>query len=208
MYRGFKQFAYQLLVPLIRLFKYISWHYYLNVTDEIRIIIGAGPTKYKGWFATDIETLDITKRSDFQKYFSKRKISKVLAEHVLEHLTDKELKMMIENLFNYSGEDINIRIAVPDGYHPSVEYINSVKPGGKGEGAFDHKNLFTVVSLSVLFEKYGFTPHPIEYWDEKGVFHEGYLNDDKGYIKRSFINDARNILGKHNYTSLIIDFTK
>jgi predicted SAM-dependent methyltransferase len=207
-YKEFKQLIYKLLVPFIRFYKYLSWRLYLLTCKEVKIIVGAGPTKYKGWFSTDIVTLDVTKESDFEKYFNKKKIKNVLAEHVLEHLTDPELEKMIKNFYKYSDDEINIRIAVPDGFHDNKRYLDSVKPGGTGEGADDHKNLFNVNSLSVLFEKYGFIANPVEYWDEHREFHEGYIDDMNGYVKRSLVNDKRNINKLPIYTSLIIDFKK
>lgn len=208
MYKKFKQYVYSLLIPFIRIIKFLKWKLYLISAKDINIIIGAGPTSYKGWFPTDKVTLDVTKESDFKKYFYKKKISKILAEHVLEHLSNEELEHMISNFYKYSSDNVNIRIAVPDGFHPNKEYIDTVKPGGKGEGAFDHKHLFNVNSLSELFRRYGFKAYPIEFWDEKGVFHKGYKNDENGFIIRSFINDKRNSNGNPNYTSLIIDFKK
>lgn len=208
MYKQFKQFVYKLLIPFIRIYKYLNWQFYLLTADEIYLVIGAGPTKYKGWFSTDIVTLDVTKESDFRKYFSKKKIRKVLAEHILEHLTNSELELIAENLFKCSEENVNIRIAVPDGFHSDKEYINIVKPGGTGEGAEDHKNLFTVISLPEIFERSGFKSYPVEYWDKDRKFHQGYINDENGFVIRSFINDKRNHNGKPVYTSLIIDFKK
>ena len=60
----------------------------------------------------------------------------------MEHLTDSELELMVQNFYRYSNQNVNIRIAVPDGFHKDKNYINTVKPGGTGEGADDHKNLF------------------------------------------------------------------
>ena len=208
MYKNFKQFIYRLLIPFIRIYKYLSWRFYLFICKEVKIVVGAGPTTYKGWFSTDIVTLDVTKESDFKKYFKKKKIKNILAEHVLEHLTEEELDRMIKNFYKYSSENINIRIAVPDGYSKDENYINRVKPGGTGEGADDHKHLFTYQTLSDLFSKENFRPILMEYWDEDGKFHTDYKNDDNGYIKRSFINDTRNSRGIPNYTSIIIDFQK
>lgn len=208
MYSRLKRKIYDLSIPLIRFFKKVQWKIYLWLNDNIKLVVGAGKVKLKGWFNTDIATLNITKETHFRKYFSKKKIDNVLAEHVLEHLTEEELKEMIINFYKYSSDSVNIRIAVPDGYHPDDNYIDMVKPGGSGEGAFDHKHLFNYKSLSALFEKNGFISFPIEYWDEYGEFHNGYGNDSFGYISRSFTNDERNFDGIPRYTSLIIDFKK
>jgi predicted SAM-dependent methyltransferase len=208
MMKKIKKIIYQLILPILKISKYISWLLYLKTEDEIKIVVGAGPTNYKSWFSTDIDTLDITNEKDFKKYFTKKRINKILAEHVLEHLTDNELELIAHNFYKYSENDINVRIAVPDGFHTDTKYIDRVKPGGTGYGADDHKNLFNYESLSQIFEKVGFKTKLIEYWDEFGIFTTKYKNDENGYIKRSFINDDRNKNGKPNYTSLIVDFSK
>ena len=208
MIKKIKRKIYLFLVPFIKVFKYLSWQFYLKSTKEIKINVGAGGTKYENWFSTDIDTLDVTNEKDFKKYFSKKKIKNILAEHVLEHLTDKDLNLMVLNFLKYSDDNINIRIAVPDGFHSNIDYINRVKPGGTGEGAYDHKHLFNYKILSKLFEKQGFKAELVEYWDEEGNFHSKYKNDEKGFIIRSFINDKRNKDGNPQYTSLIIDFSK
>jgi predicted SAM-dependent methyltransferase len=208
MIKKIKRKVYLCLVPFIKVFKYLSWQFYLKSTKEIKINVGAGGTKYENWFSTDIDTLDVTNEKDFKKYFSKKKIKNILAEHVLEHLSDDNLNLMVLNFLKYSDDNINIRIAVPDGFHSNIDYVNRVKPGGTGEGAYDHKHLFNYKTLSQLFERQGFKAELVEYWDEEGNFHSKYKNDEKGYIIRSFINDKRNKDGKPNYTSLIIDFSK
>ncbi len=208
MYKKFKQFVYRRLIPFIRFWKKLNWSIYLKTHNEIKIVVGAGPTKYKGWFSTDIVTLDVTNENHFKKYFKKKRIHRVLAEHVLEHLTKNQLELMINNLQKYSSKDVVIRIAVPDGFHNDKSYIERVKPGGTGEGAEDHKHLFNYKSLTEIFKAQNFKALFVEYWDEAGNFHRGYSNDENGFVKRSFINDSRNFDGNPNYTSLIIDFSK
>lgn len=189
-------------------FFYVKWFFYSLNNKEIKLLVGAGLTSFKSWFSTDIHFLDITKESNFENLFTKRKIDKILAEHVLEHLTSEQLKLMSENFYKYSSNKINIRIAVPDGFHKDRNYVEQVKPGGTGNGAEDHKHLFNYKSLSEVFEKAGFKANPIEYWNEEKEFYTVYKNDNNGIIRRSFINDKRNSDGSPNYTSLIIDFTK
>ncbi len=207
MWKSFKQFIYKLVfVPLIRVVNLARWKIYLNNKEQIKLVIGAGPTIFAGWFSTDKDVLDITKREDFLKYFPQKKIHRILAEHVLEHLTDSELRAAAKNLAEFSTQDINIRIAVPDGYHASPDYIELVKPGGSGASADDHKQLFNYKTLPRYFEPYGFEPTLLEYWDENCIFHTSYKKDEDGFIERSLIHDDRNKSGKPIYTSLIIDF--
>jgi len=208
MWKSLKRKVYTILIPFIRLKRMIAWKWYLASAKEINLVVGAGGTAFPGWFSTDIDTLDLTKESDFERYFRDKKINRVLAEHVLEHLTEQEILTALRLIHKYSSFDVTIRIAVPDGFHSDPVYINKVKPGGTGSGAHDHKHLFTYLSMIELFYKAGFTGNPVEYFDEHGKFHQGYTHDDKGYVSRSFINDARNKDGIPQYTSLIIDFTK
>ena len=207
MYNKFKGYVYRRLVPCIKLIKYLEWIYYITFQKNISLIIGSGPTKYKGWFSTDLDTLDVTNEKDFKKYFRRKKINNILAEHVLEHLSDQEIEKMLKNIYEYSGNELIFRVAVPDGFHINENYIKNVKPGGTGEGAKDHKHLFNFKSLTDKIEKFGFQANLVEYWDERGKFHTSY-SDKNGYIKRSFKNDKRNKDGKPNYTSLVIDFYK
>jgi predicted SAM-dependent methyltransferase len=198
----------KLILPFYRIFFDLKWKLYVSKYKEVKIIVGAAKIPFKGWFATDILVLDVTNEEQFKRFFSTHKIEKVLAEHVLEHLTTSEIEKMLENLYKYSTPSLNIRIAVHDGFHADASYINMVKPGGTGLGADDHKHLFTYKSLASIFERKKFKPHFLEYWDEHRKFHTSYQNDDKGHIRRSFINDSRNAGGNPVYTSLIIDFTK
>lgn len=199
---------YSLSGPILKPASKIAWFFYVRMSEKLRVIIGSGDTLYWGWFPTDIKTLDITDEKDLKFYFEKRKMDFLLAEHVLEHLEYSELELMALNIKKYSNKGVNFRVAVPDGYHTDKSYIDHVRPGGTGPAADDHKHLFNYRSLSSFFEKYGYNSTLVEYWDENGVFRTNYKNGDgKGHIRRCFLNHRKNIDGKPNYTSLIIDFT-
>lgn len=186
----------------------IKFKFYILTHSNIKVIVGAGKTKIKGWFSTEEYFFNIVNPLDYEKFFKKKKIDFLLAEHVLEHIDQELLNITISNFFKYSNQNCNIRIAVPDGFHPDINYINYVKPGGGGAGAKEHKSLFNYKTLMSLFSEKGFVPDLIEYWDDKAKFHSKYKNDEKGIVYRSFINDERNIDNKLSYTSLIIDFRK
>ncbi len=199
---------YQLSGPVLKPASKAAWFFYVRMSDKIRVVIGSGDTFYWGWFPTDIKTLDITDEKNLEYYFAKRKMDFILAEHVLEHLETSELELMALNIKKHSNKGVNLRVAVPDGYHSDKSYIDHVRPGGTGPAADDHKHLFNYRSLSSFFEKYGYTSTLVEYWDENGIFRSNYKNDDeKGHINRCLLNHRKNIDGKPNYTSLIIDFT-
>lgn len=208
-----------ILAPIIPFYKWYCkrkwqkrWEAYLQKYKEINLNVGASITRFEGWFPTDIEInsyyLDVTAEADFQRTLGERKIMRILAEHVFEHLTTAQIEVALRHFYQYSTHDVHIRIAVPDGLHTDLAYINAVKIGGTGEGADDHKQLFTYKTLGVLFERAGFKAFAVEYWDENGQFHAGYQDDGNGFIGRSLLYDARNRDGKPHYTSLIMDFTK
>ena len=172
------------------------------------VIVGSGGTKYKGWLTTEKDFFDITNRNIFLKLLKNKKMSKVLAEHVFEHLSQTDLKNALDNIYEFMEIGGILRVAVPDGFHKDKKYIDAVKPGGNGVGAGDHKHLFTYQSLGNILTGVGFDIDMIEYWDENKNFHSCYQNDENGVIQRAYINDSRNFAGMPNYTSLIVDAVK
>lgn len=53
----------------------------------MKIIIGAGKTRYEGWEATQESDLNLLSVSDWNKLFQINSIDAMLAEHVWEHLS-------------------------------------------------------------------------------------------------------------------------
>lgn len=176
---------------------------------SLRLVIGseriAPPL---GWIETDLEYLDLLRRSDWDRVFAKNSIAAILAEHVWEHLTPADGLVAAQVCHDYLAPGGYLRIAVPDGFHPDPLYRASVKIGGSGAGAHDHKALYTYRTLSRLIEQAGFTAELLEYFDEAGTFHSVDWNPADGYVQRSRRFDERNRDGQLNYTSLIIDARK
>lgn len=175
--------------------------------DDLKIIIGAGSTQYQSWIPTNILQFNILKERDWNYYFSKNKPTRILSEHVLEHLTFEENKVALSLSFKYLDKGGKLRIAVPDAYHKDLDYLNAVKPGGWDAGADDHKIFWNYILLKELGETIGFKVDLKEYYDENGIFHFNEYSNKDGYIKRSNKNNYvdRNIL---NYSSLVVDFIK
>lgn len=174
----------------------------------VRVVVGSCYTYFAGWIHTDINTLDILKLENWEKYFQKDTIDNILAEHVWEHLTPEMGKLAFENCYRFLKPGGFLRIAIPDGYHASPEYIEWVKPGGTGNGADDHKVLYNYQSLSKVLEEVGFKVRLLEYFDENRKFHRNDWDPKDGMIKRSAQYDERNQNGKLVYTSLIADAIK
>jgi predicted SAM-dependent methyltransferase len=173
-----------------------------------KLVLGSGKTKLKGWIPTDIDILNITSEKNWKAFVPFGKLKAVLMEHVLEHLTEEDAKKGLRNIFKYLKRGGYVRIAVPDGFHKSLEYIGKVKPGGTGAGADDHKVLYNYKSLIKIMNECGFECDLLEYWDEEGMFHHKEWSSDDGMIMRSLRFDKRNVDGDPVYTSLIVDGIK
>jgi predicted SAM-dependent methyltransferase len=184
--------------------------------EPIRLIIGAAQnwppvgepgTAYAGWLCTDISTLDALKVSDWRSIFRPASLSTILAEHVIEHWTRDQFRSFLAIAREYLLPGGVVRIAVPDGLHPSAEYIESVRPGGNGPGADDHKVLYDYGTLAEVVCQAGFASRLLEYFDEQGEFQRNDYNVADGLIQRSELQDPRNKDRPLSYTSLIIDCT-
>lgn len=174
----------------------------------LRIILGAGGLKQKGWISTEQKFLDLLREETWRKYFKPNSIDAILAEHVWEHLDDNQGVIAAKICYKYLKKNGYLRIAVPDGYHPSDDYIQQVKPKGTGSGAEDHKVLYNYISLKKLFENIGFKINLLEYFDKKNQFHFTQWDPNDGFIMRSKRFDKRNQYGKLLYTSIILDAIK
>lgn len=174
----------------------------------MKLIIGAAETSQDGWISTDKNQLDVTNRSDWEKITSQGLADRILSEHVWEHLTLEDSRIANRLVFEFLKPGGIYRVAVPDGFHTSPDYIEYVKPGGYGAGAFDHKVLYNYKTLSASLIEAGFEVDLLEYWDEEGNFRHKKWSIQDGKVERSMGFDDRNKGGKLNYTSLIIDAIK
>jgi predicted SAM-dependent methyltransferase len=200
--------SYEKMLRSIR-HKIIDWKIYIQAMRKpLKLVIGASGIYEPGWLATDIEHLNILVSEDWKKYFKANSVDVILAEHVWEHLTLDEAYLAAKNCYQFLKPNGYIRVAVPDGFHTSSDYMDKVKPGGTGAGSDDHKVLYNYKSLSHVFETAGFAVELIEYFDEQGIFHRTEWNSENGLIHRSSKYDERNKEGQLNYTSIIIDAFK
>lgn len=174
----------------------------------IRVILGAGTTKWPGWINTDVDVLDMTNAEDWESLFSSVRPDALLAEHVWEHLHPSEAQQAAKHCYRNLTTDGYVRVAVPDGLHPDETYLQYVRPGGTGPGADDHKILYTFESLSQLFQEAGFHVDMLEHFDDDGIFHFREWDPEQGMIIRSCRFDKRNTGGKLHYTSLVLDAVK
>jgi predicted SAM-dependent methyltransferase len=186
----------------------------LTEREGLKLVIGAGPNgsplgpaaaEYEGWILTDIIELNALDEREWRGLFPERSIDRILAEHVLEHWTEGELRIFLTNVRLFLSERGKIRVAVPDGFHPDPAYIEAVRPGGTGRGSDDHKVLYTYSRLAEVLADAGWDYDFLEYFDERGQFHMKPWEAGDGYIRRSALNDPRNKERPRSYTSLIVD---
>lgn len=173
--------------------------------QPLKVIIGAGITEFDGWIPTDIPAFDILKHEHWAVLFQPNSIDRMLAEHVFEHLTADQFQDFLRIARIYLSDEGQIRIAIPDGYHPDPSYIDHVRPNGIGVGADDHKVLYTCDSMAEMLTDQGYDFQLMEYFDADGHFHQVAWHTEDGFIQRSAQYDKRNLNGNLAYTSLIVD---
>jgi predicted SAM-dependent methyltransferase len=180
----------------------------LGTQPECRIIIGSSGTRQPGWTPTDYEVLDLLREASWSEFFPPGSIDAILAEHVWEHLDAVGGAEAARICFRFLKPGGYLRVAVPDGLHPDPAYIESVRPGGSGPGADDHKVLYTAHSAQQLFERAGFAVQVHEWFDAEGQFHGDDWDSRDGMIQRSRRFDERNLNGSLAYTSIVLDARK
>jgi predicted SAM-dependent methyltransferase len=191
----------------------------------LNIIIGAMYSEYPGWISTNWNELDMTKAYQWQKYFGQKKIDKILMEHVLEHISEDDIRSFLKSAYNSLKPGGTIRIAVPDGYNPDTRYHEFVmparprvgqerseypwiKPTDTIIGDHNHKSLLTIDSITGLLKGAGFEVTPLEYYTKDGQLVANYTNDDNGAVYRTVSKDFQCYDFGKTFNSLIVDATK
>lgn len=196
-------------------YRFIKLKIYLIISNDfVNLIIGAALTKQKGWFSTNEDWLDITKKEHWDRLFnSKVRVKRVLAEHVFEHLTVDEMRVSLNLIYENMIEGGSLRIAVPDGNNPNQEYIDNCGINGIGADALDHKQFLTYEFLSNEVKKVGFKISLIEGYLRNKKLVSKKPNKDLGLVMRSrsnkkFQNSKEGWNFVDSNTSLILDCFK
>lgn len=139
--------------------------------DEMRVIVGATSQEYPGWIRTQEEELDLTRRSDWEERFRPSSLSRILAEHVWEHLDLEEARVAAGICFDFLWPGGFVRCAVPDGLFPDETYQRIVQVGGPGSvdhPAAGHRVVYAYRSLLALFAAAGFEVQLLEWVGREG----------------------------------------
>ena len=132
-------------------------------------------------------------------------IDRLLAEHILEHLSETEGRIAVGESYRYLKRGGLFRLAVPDGNRRDAAYLAEVSPPRAG-----HQVLYNVDTFTSLLKSIGFVVMPLEYFDDHEQFHAHPWDECDGYIQRSIRFDTQEEFrrGHMCYTSLIVDARK
>ena len=177
----------------------------VSTASPLKVMLGAGPSQYAGWFQTDKDILDVTSPEDWSILFAPNSIDSLLSEHMLEHLSEDEARSALTDCYRYLKPKGLFRLAVPDGYRRDPAYVKEVSPPNDG-----HKMLYNIDSLTALLQSVGFATTPLEYFDAQERFHAIGWDQNDGMIRRSVRFDTQQAFQRDGlfYTSLIVDARK
>jgi len=177
----------------------------VSTATPLRVMLGAGPCQFEGWFQTDKDILDVTSLEDWSILFTPGSIDSLLSEHMLEHLSEDEARSALTECYRYLKPQGLFRLAVPDGYRRDPAYVKEVSPPNDG-----HMMLYDIDSLTAMLQGAGFETTPLEYFDAQEQFHAIAWDQNDGMISRSVRFDAQQAFQRDGfyYTSLIIDARK
>lgn len=187
----------------------------------MKLVVGAKHTRFPGWTSTDRGALDIRKAEDWRRFCAPGSVSRILCEHVLEHMTAADGLKALENFREALEPGGFARVAVPDALNPDPHYQDHSRPGARGHlldvallfgpGEPPHFEHYDYRSLSALVERAGLRPRLVEYFDERGGFRRNAWSPEDGEVRRSLGHPfERGLLALTgiSWTSLIVDAVK
>ncbi|MDQ8201565.1 CapA family protein [Pelagicoccus sp. SDUM812003] len=177
------------------------------INAPYKVEIGAN-RMVPGWCRTNRDTLDAASIDSWRSSFSEEGVSRILAEHVLEHLEDEDLAkcLVCASIFLKPGGVF--RIAVPDAAHPSAFYRELCKPEGSDPGSEDHKQFFDLGFMIKVASRAGFQVEPLEWWSSEGFHKAKWANDwETGRIERSSDHYAGRLRYSHDLWAKLVDTT-
>jgi len=177
----------------------------ISAAHPLNVLIGSGTTTFNGWITTDRGVLDITSGEDWGNLFQPNSIDRLLAEHVLEHLSEDDCRLALHEAYRHLKVGGLFRIAVPDGHRRDPAYLAEVSPPNAG-----HQMLYNLETLTELVTSVGFSVTPLEYFDADEQFHSVLWDETDGHIQRSIRFDTQVDFKRDNlfFTSLILDARK
>lgn len=203
--------------------KQIFKHQMKQEPFPIKLVVGASGDRYPGWISTEESYFDITNEDHWDKYFHYDQpvwnektekwesepmpvISRILAEHVFEHLDEIAIEHTLKLMHKYLVIGGRIRIAMPDPLHTNKKYLEYIR-----DPIHNHITELSAIQLARKIKAAGFENVQIkEGFNDAGFFNVSTWYRVDGYVKRSFWYDARNMLMDDGilWTSVIVDGIK
>ena len=121
----------------------------------MKIIVGAGKTKYNGWVSTQENELNLLNLEQWERLKENEEIEAILAEHVWEHLSLEDGIKAAENCYKFLKPGGYVRCAVPDKNFKNALYQSMIKVGGPGHEshqAAEHKMVYYYNNLVKVFD--------------------------------------------------------
>ena len=98
--------------------------------DRIRLAIGAESHCGENWIPAASDQIDLVNPGSWGSFFQKSSVDAILAERVWEHLSEQDSRAAAQNCFQFLRPGGYLRVAVPDGFHPSQQ--RKALQGGAG----------------------------------------------------------------------------
>lgn len=120
----------------------------------MKVIIGAGQTKFDGWISTQEDELNLLSLESWNNSYELESIDALLAEHVWEHLTFEEGALAAKHCYQFLKPGGYIRCAVPDKNFRNDWYQQMIQIGGPGPAdhpAASHKIVYDVTTFVSVF---------------------------------------------------------
>ena len=176
--------------------------------DRIRLALGSESHCTDGWIHAGCNQLDLVNPASWSCFFQKSSVDAMLADHVWEHLSEKEGRTAARNCFQFLRPGGYLRVAVPDGFHPSQTACEQVREESSVSRTAADCLLYNHRSFADMFLAAGFQVRLIEFFDREGAFHSNHWDVSKGLVQRTLLFDERNITQPYAYTSLVLDAFK
>lgn len=193
--------------------RYLKLFIFSRTNIPLNLVLGAALTSQKNWISTNEDYFDITKSWDWRRCLGRNpNLNKLLAEHVLEHLTYEETNNFLALAYSYLNDGGTLLIAVPDGNHPDLEYRKNTGINGIGPDASDHKQFINWQAIFSLCTSNGFSVELLEGYDSSGNLVTNYHPSlNAGLVMRSRCHDIVNYIPNSEkfafpdaWTSLIV----
>ena len=176
--------------------------------DRIRLAVGSESHCSENWIPAASDQIDLVNPGSWSSFLQKSSVDAILAERVWGHLSEHDSRTAARNCFQFLRPGGYLRVAVPDGFHPSQQRKTLQGGVGSETGVGGGGRLYNHLSFADVFLAVGFQVQMIEFFDQEGVFHSNHWDVSKGLVKRSLLFDERNIAQPFAYTSLVLDAVK